>query len=87
MQDGTYIHFRAEGRVGAVLELALMVSCVTDTQASQWRRQISLGGPVVQTEAPPTTKEEREKRLDYLVETQNNIQLQKKKKGKKGELK
>jgi hypothetical protein len=55
MQD-TYINLRTEGGVRAVLQLALMVSCVTDTQTGQWRRQISLGGPVVQTEAPTTTK-------------------------------
>lgn len=52
----TYINLMAESSVWAILELALVVCGVADTQASQWGGQVPLGRTIIQTETPTTTK-------------------------------
>ena len=51
----THINLWAEGSVWAVLELALVVCGVADTEASQRGGQVPLGRTVIQAETPATT--------------------------------
>lgn len=53
---GTYVHLVAEGGVGAVLELALVVCGVAEAEASQRRGEVPLGRTIVQTETPAPTR-------------------------------
>lgn len=52
----TYINLVAEGSVWAILELALVVCGVADTEASQWCGEVPLGRTIIQTETPAATK-------------------------------
>lgn len=57
----THINLMAEGGIWAVLELALVVCGVADTEASQWGGQVPLGRTVIQTETPATAKTDKQR--------------------------
>lgn len=60
--DPTHVHVIAEGRVGPVLEAALVAHIVED--ARRYGREVDdiLGGRVIQAQAPPTAAEMGQKR-------------------------
>ena len=60
MQD-THINLMAEGSVWAILELALVVRGVADTEASQRGGEVPLGRTVIQTETPATTETHKQR--------------------------
>lgn len=51
----TYVDLVAEGGVGAVLELALVVRGVAEAEAGQRRGEVPLGRTIVQAETPAST--------------------------------
>ena len=56
----TYINLVTEGSVGAILELALVVCGVADSEASQGCGEVPLGRTIIQTETPTATWKHRE---------------------------
>lgn len=58
-RNNTHIDLVAEGSVGAILELALVVCGVADSEASQGRGEVPLGRTIIQTETPTATWKHR----------------------------
>lgn len=55
----THINLVTERGIGAVLELALVVCGVADSQASQGCGEVPLGRTIIQTETPTATWKHR----------------------------
>lgn len=55
----THIDLVTEGSVGAILELALVVCGVADSEASQRCGEVPLGRTIIQTETPTATWKHR----------------------------